>query len=167
MLYICCTEWQSKQWILNAGVDDSDPSTLLFTAKGSRPTLCLSCSLQIVAQKKMVKPLLLKYGKYAGKSTITVGFLHCTYDLTATGEWNCLDCWTKPVRDLHSVCYTLYSSKYKPICLLWKSRIGGSLSMVVQSGGKLVAQCRILAERRNLHSVRHQRCLVFKVDAEF
>lgn len=31
------------------------------------------CSdLQIVAQKKMVKPLLLKYGKYAGKSTITV-----------------------------------------------------------------------------------------------
>uniref|UniRef100_A0AAY4B5F8 Copine VII n=1 Tax=Denticeps clupeoides TaxID=299321 RepID=A0AAY4B5F8_9TELE len=27
---------------------------------------------QIVAQKKMVKPLLLKYGKYAGKSTITV-----------------------------------------------------------------------------------------------
>uniref|UniRef100_A0A8C6PYT0 Copine 7 n=1 Tax=Nothobranchius furzeri TaxID=105023 RepID=A0A8C6PYT0_NOTFU len=28
--------------------------------------------LQIVAQKKMVKPLLLKYGKYAGKSTITV-----------------------------------------------------------------------------------------------
>lgn len=34
---------------------------------------CLSCSLQIVAQKKMVKPLLLKYGKYAGKSTITVG----------------------------------------------------------------------------------------------
>lgn len=36
-------------------------------------TFCLSCSLQIVAQKKMVKPLLLKYGKYAGKSTITVG----------------------------------------------------------------------------------------------
>lgn len=35
--------------------------------------LCLSRSLQIVAQKKMVKPLLLKYGKYAGKSTITVG----------------------------------------------------------------------------------------------
>lgn len=35
--------------------------------------LCLSGSLQIVAQKKMVKPLLLKYGKYAGKSTITVG----------------------------------------------------------------------------------------------
>lgn len=29
--------------------------------------------LQIVAQKKMLKPLLLKYGKYAGKSTITVG----------------------------------------------------------------------------------------------
>lgn len=29
--------------------------------------------MQIVAQKKMVKPLLLKYGKYAGKSTITVG----------------------------------------------------------------------------------------------
>uniref|UniRef100_A0AAX7TPA5 Copine VII n=1 Tax=Astatotilapia calliptera TaxID=8154 RepID=A0AAX7TPA5_ASTCA len=28
--------------------------------------------LLIVAQKKMVKPLLLKYGKYAGKSTITV-----------------------------------------------------------------------------------------------
>uniref|UniRef100_A0A669E6W3 Copine 7 n=1 Tax=Oreochromis niloticus TaxID=8128 RepID=A0A669E6W3_ORENI len=35
-------------------------------------TFCSSCSLQIVAQKKMVKPLLLKYGKYAGKSTITV-----------------------------------------------------------------------------------------------
>uniref|UniRef100_A0AAQ5XFJ0 Copine VII n=1 Tax=Amphiprion ocellaris TaxID=80972 RepID=A0AAQ5XFJ0_AMPOC len=36
----------------------------------------VECTLgQIVAQKKMVKPLLLKYGKYAGKSTITVGFL--------------------------------------------------------------------------------------------
>ncbi|XP_048861712.1 copine-7-like, partial [Brienomyrus brachyistius] len=35
----------------------------------------VECTLgQIVAQKKMVKPLLLKYGKYAGKSTITVGF---------------------------------------------------------------------------------------------
>uniref|UniRef100_A0A674MHM0 Copine 7 n=1 Tax=Takifugu rubripes TaxID=31033 RepID=A0A674MHM0_TAKRU len=34
----------------------------------------VECTLgQIVAQKKMVKPLLLKYGKYAGKSTITVG----------------------------------------------------------------------------------------------
>ncbi|XP_053179499.1 copine-7 [Scomber japonicus] len=33
----------------------------------------VECTLgQIVAQKKMVKPLLLKYGKYAGKSTITV-----------------------------------------------------------------------------------------------
>uniref|UniRef100_A0A8C7YB90 Copine VII n=1 Tax=Oryzias sinensis TaxID=183150 RepID=A0A8C7YB90_9TELE len=33
----------------------------------------MECTLgQIVAQKKMVKPLLLKYGKYAGKSTITV-----------------------------------------------------------------------------------------------
>uniref|UniRef100_A0A671PA09 Copine VII n=1 Tax=Sinocyclocheilus anshuiensis TaxID=1608454 RepID=A0A671PA09_9TELE len=32
----------------------------------------VECTLgQIVAQKKMVKPLLLKYGKYAGKSTIT------------------------------------------------------------------------------------------------
>lgn len=72
-------EWKSKQWILI----DSDPSLLLFTAEGTRPTLCLSCSLQIVAQKKMVKPLLLKYGKYAGKSTITVGFFHCAYDLTS------------------------------------------------------------------------------------
>uniref|UniRef100_A0A8C7YDN1 Copine VII n=1 Tax=Oryzias sinensis TaxID=183150 RepID=A0A8C7YDN1_9TELE len=36
----------------------------------------MECTLgQIVAQKKMVKPLLLKYGKYAGKSTITVGVL--------------------------------------------------------------------------------------------
>uniref|UniRef100_A0A8C5CX21 Copine VII n=1 Tax=Gadus morhua TaxID=8049 RepID=A0A8C5CX21_GADMO len=34
----------------------------------------VECTLgQIVAQKKMVKPLLLKYGKYAAKSTITVG----------------------------------------------------------------------------------------------
>uniref|UniRef100_A0A8C1XY36 Copine VII n=1 Tax=Cyprinus carpio TaxID=7962 RepID=A0A8C1XY36_CYPCA len=33
----------------------------------------VECTLgQIVAQKKMVKPLLLKYGKYAGKSTITI-----------------------------------------------------------------------------------------------
>ncbi|KAJ8271411.1 hypothetical protein COCON_G00102700 [Conger conger] len=33
----------------------------------------VECTLgQIVAQKKMVKPLFLKYGKYAGKSTITV-----------------------------------------------------------------------------------------------
>uniref|UniRef100_A0A8C5HML3 Copine VII n=1 Tax=Gouania willdenowi TaxID=441366 RepID=A0A8C5HML3_GOUWI len=33
----------------------------------------VECTLgQIVAQKRMVKPLLLKYGKYAGKSTITV-----------------------------------------------------------------------------------------------
>ncbi|XP_010789837.1 copine-7 [Notothenia coriiceps] len=33
----------------------------------------MECTLgQIVAQKRMVKPLLLKYGKYAGKSTITV-----------------------------------------------------------------------------------------------
>uniref|UniRef100_A0A8C9V495 Copine 7 n=1 Tax=Scleropages formosus TaxID=113540 RepID=A0A8C9V495_SCLFO len=33
----------------------------------------MECTLgQIVAQKKMVKPLFLKYGKYAGKSTITV-----------------------------------------------------------------------------------------------
>ncbi|XP_067352634.1 copine-7 isoform X2 [Channa argus] len=33
----------------------------------------VECTLgQIVAQKKMMKPLLLKYGKYAGKSTITV-----------------------------------------------------------------------------------------------
>uniref|UniRef100_A0A3Q2EED9 Copine VII n=1 Tax=Cyprinodon variegatus TaxID=28743 RepID=A0A3Q2EED9_CYPVA len=33
----------------------------------------MECTLgQIVAQKKMIKPLLLKYGKYAGKSTITV-----------------------------------------------------------------------------------------------
>ncbi|KAL2088549.1 hypothetical protein ACEWY4_015448 [Coilia grayii] len=33
----------------------------------------VECTLgQIVAQKKMTKPLLLKYGKYAGKSTITV-----------------------------------------------------------------------------------------------
>uniref|UniRef100_A0A8C9SM34 Copine 7 n=1 Tax=Scleropages formosus TaxID=113540 RepID=A0A8C9SM34_SCLFO len=32
----------------------------------------LTCAPQIVAQKKMVKPLFLKYGKYAGKSTITV-----------------------------------------------------------------------------------------------
>ncbi|CAL8363089.1 copine-7 [Gadus morhua] len=33
----------------------------------------VECTLgQIVAQKKMVKPLLLKYGKYAAKSTITV-----------------------------------------------------------------------------------------------
>ncbi|KAG7267126.1 hypothetical protein CRUP_021776 [Coryphaenoides rupestris] len=33
----------------------------------------VECTLgQIVAQKKMVKPLLLKYGKYAGKSMITV-----------------------------------------------------------------------------------------------
>lgn len=33
----------------------------------------VECTLgQIVAQKKMVKPLLLKYGKYAGKSTMTV-----------------------------------------------------------------------------------------------
>lgn len=34
----------------------------------------------------MVKPLLLKYGKYAGKSTITVDYivlLHCAFDLTA------------------------------------------------------------------------------------
>uniref|UniRef100_A0A8C6VZ01 Copine 7 n=1 Tax=Nothobranchius furzeri TaxID=105023 RepID=A0A8C6VZ01_NOTFU len=40
----------------------------------------MECTLgQIVAQKKMVKPLLLKYGKYAGKSTITVGFSLCVY----------------------------------------------------------------------------------------
>ncbi|XP_017259977.1 copine-7 [Kryptolebias marmoratus] len=33
----------------------------------------MECTLgQIVAQKRMIKPLLLKYGKYAGKSTITV-----------------------------------------------------------------------------------------------
>ncbi|KAF4082832.1 hypothetical protein AMELA_G00132760 [Ameiurus melas] len=33
----------------------------------------MECTLgQIVAQKKMVKPLLLKYGKYAGKSNITI-----------------------------------------------------------------------------------------------
>uniref|UniRef100_A0A4W4FWT8 C2 domain-containing protein n=1 Tax=Electrophorus electricus TaxID=8005 RepID=A0A4W4FWT8_ELEEL len=33
----------------------------------------VECTLgQIVAQKKMMKPLLLKYGKYAGKSTITI-----------------------------------------------------------------------------------------------
>ncbi|KAJ8252708.1 hypothetical protein COCON_G00220200 [Conger conger] len=33
----------------------------------------MECTLgQIVAQKKMVKPLFLKYGKYAGKSTITI-----------------------------------------------------------------------------------------------
>ncbi|KAK3561822.1 hypothetical protein QTP86_017071 [Hemibagrus guttatus] len=33
----------------------------------------MECTLgQIVAQKKMVKPLLLKYGKYAGKSSITI-----------------------------------------------------------------------------------------------
>lgn len=36
--------------------------------------------LQIVAQKKMVKPLLLKYGKYAGKSTITVGLVFIDLD---------------------------------------------------------------------------------------
>ncbi|KAF5901283.1 copine-7 [Clarias magur] len=33
----------------------------------------MECTLgQIVAQKKMVKPLLLKYGKYAGKSNVTI-----------------------------------------------------------------------------------------------
>lgn len=70
--------------IPDVGIDDSDPSALCFTAEeGSRATMCLSCSLQIVAQKKMVKPLLLKYGKYAGKSTITVDFLHCAFDLDA------------------------------------------------------------------------------------
>lgn len=61
--------------MLITGADDSDPCTLSFSAEGSRPILYLSfISLQIVAQKKMVKPLLLKYGKYAGKSTITVDF---------------------------------------------------------------------------------------------
>lgn len=51
------------------------PSDL--AASVDRPLLiilgCSLLSLQIVAQKKMMKPLLLKYGKYAGKSTITVG----------------------------------------------------------------------------------------------
>lgn len=50
---------------------------------------CVLLLLQIVAQKKMVKPLLLKYGKYAGKSTITVGVLHCAYPL-CSGEGNCV-----------------------------------------------------------------------------
>lgn len=53
----------------------------LLRAQGQR---CVYLAfLQIVAQKKMVKPLLLKYGKYAGKSTITVGFPLCACDLTA------------------------------------------------------------------------------------
>uniref|UniRef100_H2ZS18 C2 domain-containing protein n=1 Tax=Latimeria chalumnae TaxID=7897 RepID=H2ZS18_LATCH len=33
----------------------------------------MECTLgQIAAQRKMTKPLFLKYGKYAGKSTVTV-----------------------------------------------------------------------------------------------
>ena len=45
----------------------------LYWSRAQRQSImCFFCSLQIVAQKKMVKPLLLKYGKYAGKSTITV-----------------------------------------------------------------------------------------------
>lgn len=34
---------------------------------------------QIVSQTKVTKPLLLKNGKTAGKSTITVGKVTCTY----------------------------------------------------------------------------------------
>lgn len=55
-----------------ARVNDSQ-YTALQRSGLKASVLCLSRSLQIVAQKKMVKPLLLKYGKYAGKSTITVG----------------------------------------------------------------------------------------------
>lgn len=72
--------------------------SLLFTAEeGSRLTMCLCCSLQIVAQKRMVKPLLLKYGKYAGKSTITVSCFHVSYVLMTLLLW-----WMKFLRLLDS-----------------------------------------------------------------
>lgn len=42
--------------------------------------------LQIVAQKRVTKPLFLKYGKFAGKSTITVSGQTCAGSSTGLGH---------------------------------------------------------------------------------
>lgn len=54
------------------------------TPTGNVPSLTPRL-LQIVAQKRVTKPLFLKYGKFAGKSTITVSSRTCTGSGTELG----------------------------------------------------------------------------------